>query len=193
MGHQPLHAPHFRQVHHVEAGCNGATHGEHELEQVGPQDGPQPTISAEEQGDAARYGEGHPAWPTEQDAAEFDGGQAHRGHDEHIEHKSEVDGAEAPEEGASPSTVSQLVELNVGEDAGASPELGVHENGHHPRQQEGPPGPIARYALLANEVCDEVGRVSTEGRGDHRRAEQPPRHRASAKKIVVCVAAPLAA
>ena len=188
MGQQFFHAPHLRQVHHVKAGGHGPAHGEHELEKVGPQDGPQPAIGAEEQSDAARHAKGHPPRPTEQDAPQLDGGQADGGHHKHIEHQPQIDGAEAPEEGAPFAAIAQFVEFNVSKDAGAAPELGIDEDGHHARQEESPPGPIARHTLLAHEVRDEVRRVRAERGGHHGRAEQPPGHGASAEEIIVGIA-----
>jgi hypothetical protein len=70
-----------------------------------------------------------------------------------------------------------------------TPELGVDEHGHHARQQERPPNPIAGHTLLTDDIGDEIRRPGRERGGHHRHAQEPPRHAATGEKKI-CRAAP---
>jgi hypothetical protein len=65
------------------------------------------------------------------------------------------------------SAVAQFVEFEVGRDAGTPPQLGINEYREHAGEEERPPGPVARHAVLAYDVGHQVGRIGGEGRGDH--------------------------
>src|SRR6185436_7986369 len=58
----------------------------------------------------------------------------------------------------------------------------VEEHRRDAGQHERPPHPVARDAVPAHDVGDEVGRVAAEGGGDHREAGEPPWHRAARRE-----------
>ena len=79
-----------------------------------------------------------------------------------LKNRPEIDGAEAADDAGGLAGVAQLVELEIGEHAGAPPQARVEEDRGHAGEHEGPPLPVAGDALRADEVGDQVGRVAAE-------------------------------
>ena len=97
---------------------------------------PEPGDRGEEDRDRRGEEEGALHRPAEDDVADLGGGEIHRRHDDAVEEETEVDGAESADEGGGLAGVADLVELEVGEDAGAAPHAGVEEDRGHPGEEE---------------------------------------------------------
>lgn len=182
IGEEGAHASDALVVHEVDGGPNGAAHGEGELDEIGEDDAPESTEGGVDENDEAADGEHLPGGDSEDDLAELDGGETDHSHDEDVEDEAEIEGAESPQEGGFFSAVAELVELDIGHDAGASPEFGKDKDGDHSRDEEGPPAPVCGDSLVADELGDEVWGVGGESGGDHGDAEEPPGHAASGKE-----------
>ena len=130
-----------------------------------------------------------PAAETEQHSGNLAGGQVHGGHDDAVEEQAEVEGAEAAHGAGGLAGVAELVEFQVGEDAGTAPQPRVEEHRRHAGEGKGPPLPIAGYSLGAHEVGHQVRRVARKGGGHHGKAGQPPRNRAAGGEEFRCALA----
>ena len=157
-------------------------HGRHldeELDHVDDEHAPQARVRREDDVQQAHEDERLPVVEAEEHVRDLDRGEVDRGHDHAVEEEAEIDRPEAAHEARGLARVAQLVELEVGEDARAPPEPREEEDRRDAREHEGPPLPVPGDALAAHDVGDEVRRVAREGRGHHREAREPPRHRAA--------------
>ena len=105
-------------------------------------------------------------------------------HDQDVEEDAQVERTEPAQDGGGLAGVADFVEAEVGRQFGATPELGVDEDGEHTREQEDPPAPVVRDAVVAHHAGNEVWRVAGEGARHHRNAKEPPGHGASAEEEV---------
>ena len=119
-----------------------------------------------------------PALEAEEDAGDLARGQVDRRHDHAVEQQAEIDGAEPAHDAGRVPRVADLVELEVREDAGSPPQLGVEEHRRHTGEDKRPPDPVAGDAVAPDDVGDEVGGVAAEGGRHHREPGEPPGHRA---------------
>ena len=183
MGQESIKAPDCRQVEDPTSRPDRPHHRQHKLHEIRQNHGTKPSQYAVCERDAARHQKGQPTGPPQQNSAQLDGSQTHRGHHEHVEHQPQVQRPEAAQKGRRASAVAQFVKADVCQHARAPPQPCIHEHRHHPRQQKRPPRPVACHPLLAHEVGDQVGGVCAEGRGNHADAKKPPRHVTSCEKI----------
>src|SRR5512140_662675 len=151
-------------------------HLDEELDHVDDQDAPEAGDRGEDDVEDADEEERLPAIEPEEDGGDLAGGQIDRGHDDAVEEEAEVDRAKAADDAGGLARIAELVELEVGQDLGAAPHPGVKEDGRDAGQGEGPPDPVARDAVAADDVGDQVRRVAAERRGHHGEAGQPPGH-----------------
>ena len=165
---------------HGEVGRrDGAEHRDRVLVEVRPD---RPREAAERRVDAhrdERHGERRRGREAEDRRADLDRRERDGTHDDDVEDEPEVDGAEAAQRLRRRARVADLVEAEVRREGTAAPELRIDEDREHAREEERPPRPVPRHALRADKVRDEVRRVARERAGDHRDAQQPPRHRAA--------------
>jgi len=173
---QTRQSAHIRPAQDHHRGADGAGHGQDELEEIRQQDAAEAAQRAVDHRHDAGEKQGPSGGPVQDDRGDLRQGHGYRGQHQHVEESPEVHGAEAAQEGRRPAAVTQLVELQVGEDAGTPPQPGVDEHGEHARQEERPPGPVAGDAVLADHVGDQVRRVAGKRGRHHGYAEQPPRH-----------------
>jgi hypothetical protein len=80
--------------------------------------------------------------------------------------------------------VTQLDQLDVGQDLCAPPEPRVHEHRDHPTERERPPEPVAGQAVPRHEARHRQRRVGGERRGHHRRAGDPPGQGPSRQEVL---------
>ena len=176
----PLHRRHLRDQRmqpadlrrrHGEVGRRDhRRHLHEELDHVDDEHAPQPGERGERHVEHADQQQRLPAIEAEQDAGDLARRQVHRRHDQAVEEQAEVDGAEAAQRRRGAAGVAQLVELEVGQDAGPPPQPGVEEDRRHAGQHERPPHPVAGDAVAPHDVGDQVRRVGAEGRRHHRQA-----------------------
>ena len=113
--------------------------------------------------------------PAEENAGDLHEREVDGRYDPAVEEQPEIDRTEAADERRRGTGVAKLVELEVGEHAGAAPQPCKEKDRRHPGQQERPPHPVLGDAAVAHQVRDEIRRVSGKGRRDERDPDQPPR------------------
>ena len=164
---------------------DGADHGDDKEQAVGDQNALKAAQHGEDRRDGRSVDDGLPGLQSQHDAADLDGGHGNGGHDDDVEEETEIDGAEASQEGRAFAAVAEFIETKVGYHAGTAPELGVDESREHACHQEGPPAPVLGHAALPDHVGHEVRSVGREGRGDHGEAQEPPGHGTAGKEEVL--------
>ena len=121
---------------------------------------------------------------TEGAGEDFRHAEVDPAHDDDVDDESQVGGAKGAEEGGRFAGVTQLGELDVGDDFRPAPQPREKENGQHPGGQHRPPQPVSGDAVFHDHLGDRQRRVGGERRRDHRRAGQPPRHRPTRDEVV---------
>ena len=171
------HAAHLRQAQTVHHRRHGAGHDDEEQAEVRPDHAADP---AEERVDDRRnHGddEDRPRVDAEEDGADLDRREDHVAQHQHVEDHAEVERAHGPQRRRRLPRVAELVELDVGGDARLHPQLRVHEHGQQAGEDERPHDPVAAHAVAADHLREEVGGVRGRRGRDHRKPDQPPRHR----------------
>src|SRR5438874_9373894 len=84
---------------------------------------------------------------TEQDGDDVGHGVGDPAEDEAVHQQSEIKRLEATQEGSRLAAITNLGQLDVGEDFGAAPVAGEEKNGEHAAKAHAPPDPVAGDAL----------------------------------------------
>ena len=177
LGDERFETSHLRRRHREVRGRNHRRHLDEELNHVDDEHAPEPGVCREHDVEDTHPHERLPALQPEQDAGDLDGRQVDGRHDHAVEQQAQINRAEAAQPPRRTPRVSNLVELEIGHDSRAPPEARVEKHRRDARQHERPPHPVARHAVAAHDVGDQVRRVAAERRGDHRQPCQPPRDR----------------
>ena len=101
-------------------------------------------------------------------------GPGHPSHDDQVDRQGEIDRAEPPQNRGGLAAVADLRELEIGQDAGPTPEAGEEEDGQDPRDRAVPPEPVPRDPVLGDQAGDHERRIGGEGGRHHRGAGEPP-------------------
>ena len=180
---QAIQSANLRQFEDPPRRPHRPDHGQNELNEIREDDRAQPAHHTVHQRDAAGDQQRQPARPTEQNAPEFDGGQADGGHDQDVEHQAEVQRPEAAKKRRRLAAVPQFIEADVGQDAGPTPQPRIDKHRHHACEQKRPPRPVACNPLLTHQVRHQVGGVCAERRGHHADAQKPPGHVSAREEV----------
>ena len=175
--HQPVQPAHLRQRNREVSRRDHRRHFDEELEHVDHQHAPQPRMRGEHHVQQAHRQQRLPALEAEEHGRDLHRRQVHRGHDHAVEQQPQVDRPEAAHRAGRLARVAHLVKLEIRQHSGPTPQPRIEEDRRDPREGEGPPLPVARHALRADEVGHQVRRIARERGGHHRKPRQPPRHR----------------
>ena len=123
-----------------------------------------------------------PALEPEEDAGDLARGEVDRRHDHAVEEQPEVDRAEAAHDGSRPCRSSGSRRTRGRSSRPIAATAARRRTPSRRRSARTPTTPSCRRRRCADDVGDEVRRVAAEGRGDHREAGEPPRHRAARRE-----------
>lgn len=131
---KPAHSADGIVTEREVCGRDRSDHGHEEEDEIGEKDSAQSTERGKNNGDESGVEKAFPRFETEHDAADFDGRERDGRHDHDVKNNSEINGPEAAEEGGGLAGVTEFIEFDIGRNAAASPQLGVDEDGEHPRE-----------------------------------------------------------
>ena len=104
-------------------------HGHDEQQEVRDQHAFETAHGTKDHGDARRIDNALPRLQSEHNATDLDGCQRYARHDHDIEEHAEIESPEATQERGRLAAVANLVELNVRQHVGTTPQAGVDEHG----------------------------------------------------------------